>query len=142
MLKISARNQLNGVVTHVEKGAVNGDVLLDIGNGNTIQSNITNAAIDELNIRQGDQVVAIIKSSSIILATGPKLNISARNQLEGTIRSVGRGAVNSEIKIELPSAQVITAIVTCETVEELGLAAGMPCRALVKASHVILAKEQ
>ena len=141
MLKISARNQLKGKASKVEKGAVNGDVWIDIGDGNTIFSNITNAAITELGIQPGDSVIAIIKASSIILAESDDIKISARNRLRGHIASIEKGAVNSEIKIQLPSGQLITAIVTCDTVDELNLSKGEACTALIKASQVILAIE-
>ncbi len=141
MLKISARNQLPGTVSKVEKGAVNAEVWVDLGDQNTLFSNITNAAIKELDIKSGDSVVAIIKSSSIILTTNEDIKISARNRLSGTIASIEQGAVNSEIKIELPSGQLITAIVTRESINELNLVKGSDCTALIKASQVILAKE-
>jgi molybdate transport system regulatory protein len=48
------------------------------------------------------------------------------------------GAVNAEVAIALPGGGTIAATVTCDSAEELGLAAGMPATALFKASSVIV----
>ena len=47
---VSARNQLNGSVTKVTKGATASHVLVDLGNGQTFTSSITNESVDELGI--------------------------------------------------------------------------------------------
>lgn len=66
-MKISARNQIKGKVTEVHKGQTTGHVLIDIGNGVTIFSSITNEAIDELKLKVGDNAVAIIKASDVMV---------------------------------------------------------------------------
>ncbi len=48
MMRLSARNQIKGKVTSVAKGQTTGHVHIDIGNGVTIHSSITNEAIDDL----------------------------------------------------------------------------------------------
>ncbi len=65
--RLSARNQLSGIVTRVTEGAVNAIVELDIGGGNTITSVITMASLNDLGIRVGSMATAIIKSSDVIL---------------------------------------------------------------------------
>ena len=138
-MKSSARNQLRGRVKTVKRGAVNGDVNLDIGDGLEVFANITNESIDDLKLTVGAEAIALIKSSFIILSPDENIRISARNRLCGTIiKNIG-GAVNSEIKIELPGGRILTAVVTNESVQEFGFAPGSRCCALIKASHVILA---
>jgi molybdopterin-binding protein len=66
-MKLSARNILTGKVEVVTKGAVNGTVKIDIGNGKHITSSITNEAIDDLGLKVGDEVSAIIKSSDVLI---------------------------------------------------------------------------
>ena len=138
-MKSSARNQLRGKVKTVKKGAVNGDVILDLGDGLEIFANITNESIDELRLAPGVEAVALIKSSFIILSPDADVRISARNRLTGKIVKAIPGAVNSEIKIELAGGRILTAIVTNESVQEFNFATGSTCTALIKASHVILA---
>ena len=65
-MRISARNQLAGTVTAVTKGAVNGVVTLDI-EGATIKADITNEAIDALELAPGVEALAIIKTTDVMV---------------------------------------------------------------------------
>lgn len=69
------------------------------------------------------------------------MKTSARNQLFGKVLAVKHGAVNDEVVLALPGEHTITAVVTHESVQELGLAPGVDACALVKASWVVLAVE-
>ncbi len=66
-MKLSARNILAGKVVAVTKGAVNGTVKIELGSGQSVTSSITNEAIDDLEIKVGDTVSAIIKSSDVLI---------------------------------------------------------------------------
>jgi molybdopterin-binding protein len=66
-MKISARNQIPGKITALIKGAVNGEVKIDIGGGNIVTSNITEEAIAELGLTVGDSVTVIIKASDVLI---------------------------------------------------------------------------
>ena len=68
-MKLSARNQLAGVVKEVNKGAAIANVVVDVG-GQRIVSSITVEAADELGLAEGSQVTVIVKASDVILATG------------------------------------------------------------------------
>ena len=67
-LKISARNQLKGKVVAVDKGIITGKVKVEITMPITITSVITKEAIEELDIKVGDEVSAIVKSTEIMIA--------------------------------------------------------------------------
>ena len=66
-MRISARNQLKGTVMEVKKGATTSHVRVDIG-GKIVTASITNEAVDELGIRIGNQVTAVIKASDVMIA--------------------------------------------------------------------------
>jgi molybdopterin-binding protein len=66
-MRISARNQLRGTVVEVRKGATTSHVRVDIG-GKIVTASITNEAVDELGIRAGNQVTAVIKASDVMIA--------------------------------------------------------------------------
>jgi molybdate transport system regulatory protein len=138
-MKTSARNQLRGTVKAVHEGAVNADVILDLGDGLEIFANITNEAVEDLGLKPGRAAVALIKASFILLSPDPEIRISARNRLRGTVTGISPGAVNCEVKMQLAGARVLTAIVTRDAVEELGLVKGAPLTALIKASHILIA---
>ena len=66
------------------------------------------------------------------------MRTSARNQWTGTVGKIRKGAVNDEIDIELPGGDRIAAVITRESTENLGLAAGREVIVLVKASSVMI----
>ena len=138
-MKTSARNQLRGVIKTVRKGAVNADVILDLGDGLNVFANITNEAIDELGLKKGREAMALIKSSFVLLSADANPAVSARNKLVGTVATISKGAVNSEVKIALPGGRTLAAIITDEGLKELGLKVGSVCCAIIKASHVLIA---
>ncbi len=137
-MKISARNQFPGIVRSVQKGAVNAEVILDVG-GAEIASIITNRSVDSLGLKPGSDAIALIKAPWVILTTETGLRTSARNHLAGKVTSCREGAVNGEVVVELSFGKSIVAIVTNDSIESLGLAPGVPVGALIKASHVIIA---
>ena len=67
------------------------------------------------------------------------MKISARNQLKGTIVDVIKGATTSHVRIDIGGGAVVTASITNESVEELGLKKGQAATALIKASDVLVA---
>ncbi len=66
------------------------------------------------------------------------MKISARNTLEGKIKKVTTGAVNSEIVIELPGGAEIVSMITTASAESLGLAVGKEVFAVIKAPNVMI----
>ncbi len=68
MMKLSARNQIKGRITSVTKGQTTGHVHIDIGGGITVHSSITNEAIDDLDLKVGDDAFAVIKASDVMVA--------------------------------------------------------------------------
>jgi len=68
MKKLSARNQLRGRIIEVRKGQTTAHVRIDIGNGVVVTSSITNEAVDDLHLVEGDDVVAVIKASDVMVA--------------------------------------------------------------------------
>ena len=66
-MNLSARNQLKGKLVEVKKGTTTAHVLIDIGNGIRVTSSITNEAVDELGLKVGDSVAAVIKASDVMI---------------------------------------------------------------------------
>lgn len=140
-MKTSARNAFRGRVTAVVPGAVNGEVVLDLGGGVEMVSVLTLRSIADLGLEAGRPAVALVKSSFVILAKGQGLRTSARNQLTGVVLSRDDGAVNSEVAVDLGGAKTLVASLTVESARALDLRPGDRVTALIKAPHVILAVE-
>jgi len=66
-MKLSARNQLKGKVLDVIKGQTTAHVRIEIAQGAVVTSSITNEAVDDLKLKTGDDVTAIIKASDVMV---------------------------------------------------------------------------
>ena len=141
-MRISARNQLKGTIVKVVEGAVNGVVTISLGN-EEIKANITRESIKELGLEVGKEAYAVIKATNVMFATGTEriANISARNQLAGTIVKVTEGAVNGHVSLEMADGNVVSGSITDEAIESLGLKVGDPALAVIKATDVMVGIE-
>jgi molybdate transport system regulatory protein len=142
-MRTSARNHFVGQVTEVEAGAVNDEVTLRTQDGLEIVAIVTHGSAAALGLVTGTPAFALVKASSVIVMVdvdGSK--VSARNCIAGTVSSVTKGAVNSEVIIAAQGGAQIAAIVTNESVDRLGLASGKSAAAIFKASSVIVGVDQ
>jgi molybdopterin-binding protein len=67
------------------------------------------------------------------------MRISARNSLKGTIKSITKGSVNSEVVIDIGNGVLVTSMITAHAVENLGLKEGKEAYAVIKSSAVMIA---
>ena len=67
-MKLSARNQVKGRVVEARRGATTAHVRIDIGNGVIVTASITNEAVDDLGLVAGDEAIAVIKASDVMVA--------------------------------------------------------------------------
>ncbi|WP_198305999.1 TOBE domain-containing protein [Arcobacter vandammei] len=139
-MQISARNQIIGVVEHISLGAVNAEVKIKLKSGNSLVSIITNSSTENLGLAIGDEVIAVIKSSNVLLSTQTNLKLSARNCLKGTIEAINLGAVNAEVVVNIGNDDKIVSIVTVNSVENMGLKVGTKVDAVIKASDIMIGK--
>lgn len=138
-MQISARNQISGVVEHIDKGKVNASVFVKLKSGYSLVSVITNSAVESLDLNLGDEVVCIFKSSSVLLTTDTTLNISARNKFQGKIDSITKGEVNAQITIDI-GGDTIASVITSGSVDSLKLKKGCDVSAIIKSSDVMIGK--
>jgi molybdate transport system regulatory protein len=139
-MKTSARNQFRGTIRHVETGPVTTEVNLEIAGGHEITATLTTASAQRMKLHPEQEAIALIKASSVVLVTDAAgYVLSARNQLAGTVSRVARGAVSTIVAVGLPGGEVITATVTNDAADALGLQAGQGATAIFKAYQVFLA---
>jgi molybdate transport system regulatory protein len=67
------------------------------------------------------------------------MQISARNQLPGTIKETKSGAVMAEVTVDVEAGKIVAAI-TRGSMEALGLKAGDKVTVIIKATEVIIGK--
>jgi molybdopterin-binding protein len=66
-MKLSARNQINGKILEVKKGATTSHVRVEIAAGQVIMASITNEAVEELGLKIGDAAIVVIKASDVMI---------------------------------------------------------------------------
>jgi len=138
-MKTSARNLLQCQVIEIIEGAVNCEVALDAGSDDPLIAIVTQHSAEDLQLKAGSTVFALINPSFIILVREEEFSrSSARNCLRGEVVSREDGAVNSELVIGIGRSRTIAATITKESAEDLKLKVGDRVCALVKASHVVL----
>jgi molybdate transport system regulatory protein len=136
----SARNHFAGKVSRIKTGSVNDEVQIKLTGGDKLVSIITHESLENLGLKVGTPVVALVKASSVIVAIDDDapLRISARNRLTGTISRLVKGAVNTEVVIDVKGGNSVAAVITNEAVKSLKLREGAPASAIFKASSVIV----
>jgi len=67
IMKISARNQIPGIVKMIKKGPVNTEVIIAVAGGSEIVSSITTHSAEKMNLREGSKVYAIVKASEVMV---------------------------------------------------------------------------
>ena len=139
-MKTSARNQFAGVITTIRKDDTSAQVTVGLAGGVEVTATLTAAAAERLKLRKGQEAIALVKASEVVLVTDfAGYALSARNQLAGTVSRVQKGAVSSLVGVTLPGGQTVTASVTHDAVDALGLAVGQAATATFKAYAVMIA---
>lgn len=141
-MKTTARNQFAGTVSAIQLGPVSASVSVTLKAGGVVTATLTRAAAERLKLKKGKEALVLIKASAVVLVTDfAGWQLSARNQLGGTISRIEQGAVSSLVVLTLPGGAAITASVTNEGVESLGLQVGAAATAVFKAYSVMVAAQ-
>ncbi len=142
-MKTTARNQFAGTVKRARDSArCRPQVTIALKAGDEITATMTSAAAQRLKLKKGKEALALIKASAMVLVTDfAGWQLSARNQLAGTVSRIERGAVSSLVILTLPGGAALTASVTNEGVEALDLKVGSAATAVFKAYSVMVAAQ-
>lgn len=137
-MSLSIRNQLPGTVTGVTPGEAMATVRVRLTGGQDLTAAITREAADDLGLSAGAAVRALVKSTEVSLATGRTDGLSIRNRLPGTVTRLALGEAMAAVHITMDDTE-LTAVITKEAAEDLGLFVGSDVVALIKATEVALA---
>jgi molybdate transport system regulatory protein len=139
-MKLSARNQLKGVVHFLDEGTIDTSVYVRLQSGYTLVSIITNEAVSYLRLEMGDDVIIFFKSSSVLIMTDISLGISARNKFQGRIEKIKHAEVTAQIVVDIGNNEKIVSTITQDAVELLELQTDKNVSAIIKATDVMIAK--
>jgi molybdate transport system regulatory protein len=137
-MNLSIRNQLPGIVTAVTPGDVMAVVKVRLEGGQDITAAVTAEAVDELDLAPGASVNALVKSTEVALAGAAVEGVSIRNQLPGTVERVTTGTAMAAVKVTVVGG-ALTAAITKDAAEDLGLQPGSSVVALIKSTEISLA---
>jgi molybdate transport system regulatory protein len=141
-MKTSARNAFRCDVIEVKRAPVNVEVVLRLSETSLIVAVITNDSADELGIVPGREVMALVKSSFVMLAPADSMpRVSTLNQIVGTVIGRTDGGVNSEIVLDIGDGKTLTSVVTKDSADALPIRIGDRVCAFFMASQVILATD-
>jgi len=133
-MQISARNQIQGVIKSMKKKRVNSEILLQLKSGNELKSIITNSAVESLNLKVDDQVMAIFKSTSVQILEGKG---SGENSFNGVVKHLHEGKRNVEIILDIGGEETLVSV---STVSENCLKVGVEACAIVNAKDVMIGR--
>jgi len=141
-LKLSARNVFHCKVAEIKAAPVNVEVKLELTPGVYIYAHVTNRSLEDLDLQVGRNIVALVNSTSVMLATGAEaLKISARNRIKGRVQSRVDGDVDTEVTLDIGNGKTIDAVITQQGANDVELKEGDEVYAIFKTSHVILAAD-
>ena len=137
-LKSSADNIFNCIVKNIESGAVMSSVELDC-NGIIVKSKVSQSSIERLNLSVGDSVTAMINSVDLSLGINDgSVSLSYDNSFKGSIYTIKKGAVNSEVLIKVEGLKhYLVVIILNESVDLLDIKYGSEVEAYCMASSVV-----
>ena len=140
-MSISARNKIQGRVSGIQSGEVMSLVTIQAGEQRLVSA-VTNEGVKELQLKQNDQVTAVVKSTEVMLIKGDvgAIKISARNRLKGQVASVQKGEAMGLVTVTAGPLHIGAAI-TRQAIDELGLAQGDAVTVVIKATEVMLLKQ-
>jgi molybdate transport system regulatory protein len=137
VVKTSTRNQLFGTVIAIDRADEETQVAVLLKGGERIVASFGSALLGELGI--GVDAVLMINSADIVLSIDAgRQRISARNRLFGSVLRIRHDVADSEVIVLLPSGEILAAMVTQQSLQNMALAPGMPVWALFKAHAPIL----
>ncbi len=138
-VKTSVRNQLFGTVSAIAIGVVNAHVTVELAGGDSIIVAISMEMLNTSGLALGTDAVLLINSTDIALAVdNGNLSFSASNRLTCKIIRLQQDEVNCEASVLLPGGEILTSVITTQSLEKMALNMGKPVLAIFKANAPIL----
>lgn len=139
-LRTSARNQLLAKVCRIDPDGLNDRIELELhGSAQRLAALITRSSTERLNLQPNDEVFALVKASWVNLAApdcGPA--DAAHNRLNGTVRTVERGELETELQLELPGGAGLIAMLSNTQASSQTLTNGDPVCVQINPEQIIL----
>ncbi len=138
-MQISARNQIQAEVVSVESQNVNAKIVLKLKSGQEFVSVITKEAVEDLHIEENQTVIAIFKSSTVLLSN-LKDEKSEENGVEGIVSKIEKDAQNAKVQVDIGNHDTIVSVMPVDSLEKMELNEGSSVKAVIKANDIMIGK--
>ena len=135
--RISSRNSFHCIIEKIRKGPVDVELELRLNSGATLLAVVTNAAVDELELAIGRDVLALVKAYAIKLSAHQRSG--AVNTLSGSVSRLIKGQKNWEVLLGIGDGKTLTTVIPRETAEKLAITKGQRLFAHFSPEDVIIA---
>ncbi|CAA6806034.1 MAG: DNA-binding domain of ModE / Molybdate-binding domain of ModE [uncultured Sulfurovum sp.] len=133
-LQISARNQIQGRIKSIKQKEVNSEIILALKSGYELTSIITNTAVESLNLKVSDEVMAIFKSTSVKIVEG---EVEEKNVFNGLVTHIEKGKDNAEIILDIGEGETLVAVMPIS--KEL-LSVTVKAHAVISAKDIMIGR--
>jgi len=138
-LQLSARNQIQAEVLSVASENVNAKILLRLKGGQEIISVITDEAVENLHLSEGQSVTAIIKSSAVVVASTAK-TMHVDNRLKGVVEKIDTDNHNVKIVVDIGKGDKIVSVLPLEVFEASAFINGAEVIVGIKSNDIMLGR--
>lgn len=139
-MKATARNQFSGCIVALQPGPVSSEVEIDIGHGERLHASVLSRTVAALELAVGRELIALVKASDVMLVLDDGgYRLSAPNQLRGHVARLQKGGSGALVVLTLAGGSTVTASVTSDAVDALGLAVGQAATATFNPGALVLA---
>jgi len=138
-LKLSARNQLYGKIIRIKKDRASSDISFELKSGVVLRSTITLDATKELELDIGDEIVGIIKASSILISDKNDFKKSI-NTFKGVIEDIEQGEITSNIKLHIDNLDKFWIACKNSLLNELQLKVGQNAYIFIRPKDILIGK--
>ncbi|MBT8343655.1 MAG: TOBE domain-containing protein [Sulfurovum sp.] len=138
-MQISARNQIQAEVVYVESQNLNAKIYLKLKSGQELISIITKEAVESLHIEEHQTVVAIFKSSAVMLSNMSDKK-SNENGLEGIVTKIERDDQNTKVLVDIGNHDTIISVIPVDVLVQMELNEGSSVMAVIKANDIMIGK--
>ena len=138
-LKLSARNQLYGKIVEIKKDRASCEVSFELKSGVVLKSIITLDAANELELDIGDDIVGIIKASSILIFNRKDFRKRV-NTFEGVVEDIERGNITSNIKLHIDNLDKFWITSKNSLLDELDIKIGKSAYIFIRPKNILIGK--
>ena len=138
-MQISARNQIQAEIVSVDSQNVNANILLKLKSGKELLSTITKEAVENLHIEENQTVIAICKSSAVLL-TKKVDEERYENRLEGIVSKIDKDLDNTKVVVDIGHHDTIVSVMPTAVLDKMELIEGSSVIAMIKANDIMIGK--